>query len=161
MQIRRHEEHNESLPQWKKKGKRGTKQEYTTSLISTRKNTPQKKSHRKIKLYSWNILPIYFIESQTAALNKNKHTTSLRKGQTVSDHLVTPSGHHIHIWYWFYTLWPVTYRVYWKECVVLHKNVSQFKLNLYNQRHLYKFLVARVHLARPFFVICQNKPTSM
>lgn len=118
--------------------------------FSTRKNTPQKKSHKKIKSLSWNILPIYFTESQTAALNKNKHTPSLRKGQTISDHLVTPSVHHIHIWYWFCSLWPLTYRVYWKEYAVFHKNVSQLKLNLYNQRHLYTFLVARVHLAWSF-----------
>jgi hypothetical protein len=83
---------------------------------------------------------------------------SLRKVQTVSDHLITPSVHHIHIWYWFYTLWPFTYRVYWKEYAVLHKNVSQFKLNLYNQRHLYTFLVARVHLEWSFLWFVRTNP---
>jgi hypothetical protein len=80
----------------------------------------------------------------------------LRKSHTVSDHLVTPSVHHTHIWYWIYTLWPLTYRVYWKEYAILHTNVPQLKLNLYNQRHLCAFLVAKVtksvHLAWSCFL---------
>ena len=140
--------------------KRGVKEEQNRNiphLSFSTKNTP-KKITQKIKPYSWNNLTIYFTQSQTAALNKNKHTTSLRKGQTVSDHLVTSWVHYIYIWYWFYTLWPWTHRVYWKECAVLHKNVSQFNLNLYNHRHLYTFLVEKMHLAWSFLWSVRTKP---
>ena len=65
---------------------------------------------------------------------------------------------YTYIWYWFYTLWPWTCRVYWKEHAVLHKNISQLNLNLYNQRHLYTFLVERVHLAWSFLWSVRANP---
>lgn len=74
-----------------------------------------------------------------------------------SNSIRSPSN-HIHIWYWFYTLWPLTYRVYWKEYAVLHKNASKLKLHSCNQRHLCTFLVARVHLAWFFLLFVRRNP---
>jgi hypothetical protein len=160
MQIRRLEEHNESPLQWKRRVKEEQNRNIPQLSFSKKKNT--QKTHRKIKPYSWNILLIYFTQSQTTALNENKTHSFIKER---SNSIRSPSNNfsspyiyiYIYIWYWFYTLWPWTYRVYWKEYAVLHKNVFQFNLNLYNQR-------TPLHIPSrkgAFFVICQDKPTSM
>ena len=101
MQIRRLEEHNESPLQWKRRVKEEQNRNIPHLSFSKKKTT--QKTHRKIKPCSWNILLIYFTQSQTTALNENKtHSFIKERSNSIRSPSNNFSSPYIYIYIYIY-----------------------------------------------------------